>query len=59
MNYLISYLKVEGTKTQILSHIKGDSANNLTNSFFKYTNDICYYCDLQKNKIIKLDKTTL
>ena len=56
INCLISELKVVGTKTEILSHIKGGPAKNLTNSFFKYTTDKCDYCGIQKNKTIQLDR---
>ena len=50
MNCLISDLAVLGTKTDILLHLKGGPAKNLTNSFFKYTNDKCDYCGVQKIK---------
>ena len=56
INCLISDLKLVGTKTEILSHIKGGPAKNLTNSFFKYTTDKCDYCGIQKNKTIQLDR---
>ena len=56
MKCLISDLKVVGTKMEILSHLKGGPAKNLTNSFFKYTNDNCDYCGVQKNKTIQLDR---
>ena len=56
MNCLISDLKVVGTKTEILSHLKGGPTKNLTNSFFKYDTDKCDYCGLQKNKTTQLDR---
>ena len=56
MNCLISDLKVVGTKTEILLHLKGGPAKNLTNSFFKYTNNKCDYCGIQKNKKTQLDR---
>ena len=56
MNCLISDLKVVGTKSEILSHLKGGPAKNLTNSFFKYSNDKCDYCGVQKNKTTQLDR---
>lgn len=55
-NCLISDLKVVGTKTEILSHLKGGPTTNLTNSFFKYTTDKCDYCGLQKSKTTQLDR---
>ena len=56
MNCLISDLLLVGTKTNILLHLKGGPAKNLTNSFFKYTNNKCDYCGVQKNKTIQLDR---
>ena len=56
MNCLISDLKVVGTKTEILLHLKGGPAKNLTNTFFKYTNNKCDYCGIQKNKKTQLDR---
>lgn len=56
INCLISNLSVVGTKKDILLHLKGGPAKNLTNTFFKYTNDKCDYCGIQKNKTIQLDR---
>jgi len=56
MNCLNNDLRVVGPKTDILLHLKGGPAKNLTNSFFKYTNDKCDYCGVQKNKTIQLDR---
>ena len=53
---LISDLELLGKKKDILSHLKKGPAKNLTNSFFKYTNDKCDYCGLQKNKTTQLDR---
>jgi len=55
-NCLTSDLKVIGTKTEIILHLKGGPAKNLTNAFFKYTTDKCDYCGVQKNKITQLDR---
>ena len=54
INCLISVLALVGTKTDILLHLKGGPAKNLTNAFFKYTSDKCDYCGVQKNKTIQL-----
>ena len=56
INCLTSVLAVVGTKADILSHLKGGPAKNLTNMFFKYTTDKCDYCGVQKNKTIQLDR---
>ena len=56
INCLISDVVVGGTKTDILLHLKGGPAKNLTNLFFKYTNDKCDYCGVQKNKTTQLDR---
>ena len=56
MNCLISNAVVGRTKKEIHSHLKCGPAKNLTNSFFKYTNDKCDYCGIQKNKTIQLDR---
>ena len=56
MNCLISDLAVVGTKKDILLHLKGGPAKNLTNVFFKYTTDKCDYCSIQKNKTTQLDR---
>ena len=56
INCLISNVKVVGTKKEILSHIKGGTSKNLTNSFFKYTTDKCDYCGIKKNKTTQLDR---
>ena len=56
INCLISNLKVVGTKTEILSHLKGGPAKNLINSFFSYTTDKCDYCGIKKSKTIQLDR---
>ena len=56
MKCLISDLALVGTNTEILLHLKGGPAKNLTNSFFKYTTDKCDYCGVQKNKTIQLDR---
>ena len=53
---LISNVKIEGTKNEIHTHLKGGPAKNLTNYFFKHTNDKCDYCSIQKNKNTQLDR---
>ena len=55
MNCLISDLAVIGTKTDIILHLKGGPAKNLTNTFFKYTTDKCDYCGIKKSKTTQLD----
>ena len=56
MNCLTNNSAIVGTKTDILLHLKGGPATNLTNSFFKYTDDKCDYCGVQKNENIQLDR---
>lgn len=56
MNCLTNDCSIIGTKSDILSHLKGGPAKNLTNAFFKYTTDRCDYCGIKKSKTIQLDR---
>ena len=49
-------LKVVGTKSEILSHLKGGSTKNLINQFFKYKTNKCDYCGIEKSRTTQLDR---
>ncbi len=47
---------IGGPKKDILLFLKGGPAKNLINSFFKYQTNKCDYCQIEKSKIIQLDR---
>tara|TARA_Y100000389_G_C17399002_1_gene484218 strand:+ start:450 stop:902 length:453 start_codon:yes stop_codon:yes gene_type:complete len=56
LNSLINNCYIMGSLEDILSHLKSGPAKNLVNSFFKYTTNRCDNCNIEKSKIIQLDR---